>query len=70
MDSAGEKTTLKYQLLNPARQFRDIVDAARAVILAGGTMSPVSVLCGHIRSEMNVEPFTDIRSPESFVSLS
>ena len=32
---------IKYQSLNPAPQFRTVVDAARSVILAGGTMSPV-----------------------------
>lgn len=32
---------MKYQLLNPATHFREVVDAARAVVLAGGTMSPV-----------------------------
>ncbi|GMG09821.1 unnamed protein product [Aspergillus oryzae] len=32
---------LKYMLLDPMNQFREIVDDARAVILAGGTMSPV-----------------------------
>jgi chromosome transmission fidelity protein 1 len=32
---------IKYQSLNPAPQFREVVDAARSVILAGGTMSPV-----------------------------
>lgn len=33
---------IKYQHLNPATYFRDVVEAARSVILAGGTMSPVS----------------------------
>lgn len=33
--------TLKYQLLNPEEAFRDVVQDARAVILAGGTMTPV-----------------------------
>jgi chromosome transmission fidelity protein 1 len=32
---------LKYMLLDPTHHFRDIVQEARAVILAGGTMSPV-----------------------------
>lgn len=34
--------TLKYQLLNPEDAFRDVVQDARSVILAGGTMTPVS----------------------------
>lgn len=33
--------TLKYMLLDPTFHFKDVVDDARAVILAGGTMSPV-----------------------------
>jgi chromosome transmission fidelity protein 1 len=32
---------LKYMLLDPSHHFREIVEEARAVILAGGTMSPV-----------------------------
>ena len=32
---------LKYRLLDPSFHFKEIVDEARAVILAGGTMSPV-----------------------------
>ena len=32
---------LKYLLLDPTTHFKQIVDEARAVILAGGTMSPV-----------------------------
>lgn len=36
-----QEITLKYNLLNPQEHFRDIVQSARAVILAGGTMSPM-----------------------------
>ena len=32
---------LKYLLLDASNQFREVVEEARAVILAGGTMSPV-----------------------------
>lgn len=35
--------TLKYMLLDPTFHFQDIVEDARAVVLAGGTMSPVSI---------------------------
>ncbi|KAF2457677.1 helicase C-terminal domain-containing protein [Lineolata rhizophorae] len=34
--------TLKYMLLDPTYHFKEIVEEARAVILAGGTMSPMS----------------------------
>ncbi len=38
-----EEVEIKYQLLNPAPSFIDVLNEARSVILAGGTMSPVSV---------------------------
>jgi len=38
------ETRLKYLLLDPSEHFREIVEDARAVILAGGTMSPVNNL--------------------------
>ena len=41
--------TLKYQLLNPEDAFRDIVESARALILAGGTMTPVSYHLENLR---------------------
>ncbi|KPV75443.1 uncharacterized protein RHOBADRAFT_14367 [Rhodotorula graminis WP1] len=34
--------TLKYMLLAPADSFRDVAEEARAVVLAGGTMAPMS----------------------------
>ena len=33
---------MKYLLLNPSTTFQEVVESARSVILAGGTMSPVS----------------------------
>ncbi|KAJ5999187.1 hypothetical protein N7451_006997 [Penicillium sp. IBT 35674x] len=41
---------LKYTLLDPTNHFREIVDEARAVILAGGTMSPMSDYATHLFS--------------------
>ena len=38
---------LKYMLLDPTNHFREIVEDARAVILAGGTMSPVGRTSSH-----------------------
>jgi len=40
-EQSSPEIQIKYQSLNPAPQFREVVDAARSVILAGGTMSPV-----------------------------
>ena len=37
------KSSLKFLLLNPAVHFADVVSEARAIIVAGGTMQPVSV---------------------------
>lgn len=65
----GGSVVLRYMLLDPSEHFRDIVEDARAVILAGGTMSPmedytqqlfpylpsVSTLsCGHIIPSSNL----------------
>ncbi|KAG6837605.1 hypothetical protein H0H93_006126 [Arthromyces matolae] len=35
-----ESVELKFQLLNPSPPFKEVVDVARSVVLAGGTMSP------------------------------
>lgn len=43
-EKTGNDIQLKYLLLDPTNHFREIVEEARAVILAGGTMSPVSTL--------------------------
>ncbi|XP_027218819.2 ATP-dependent DNA helicase DDX11 isoform X1 [Penaeus vannamei] len=40
--STARKSSLKYLLLNPASHFHDIVKECRSVIVAGGTMRPVS----------------------------
>ncbi|KAF2402582.1 DNA repair helicase [Trichodelitschia bisporula] len=39
---------LKYMLLDPTHHFHDVVSDARAVILAGGTMSPMSDFKSHL----------------------
>ncbi|KAF8272016.1 DNA repair helicase [Lactarius quietus] len=46
---------IKYQSLNPAPQFRAVVDAARSVILAGGTMSPMSDLTAQLFAHLPTE---------------
>lgn len=38
---SGNNVTLQYLLLDPSEHFREIVEEARAVVLAGGTMSPM-----------------------------
>ncbi|KAI9772002.1 MAG: ATP-dependent DNA helicase chl1 [Geoglossum simile] len=41
---------LEYLLLDPTHHFREIVEEARAVVLAGGTMSPMSDYIDHLFS--------------------
>ena len=41
---------LRYMLLDPTHHFKEIVEDARAVILAGGTMAPVSTYSGELGS--------------------
>lgn len=43
LNKADGGVLLRYMLLDPTNHFKDIVDEARAVVLAGGTMSPVSL---------------------------
>ncbi|KAF2858889.1 DNA repair helicase [Piedraia hortae CBS 480.64] len=38
----GDDHVLRYMLLDPSEPFRDVVDSARAVVLVGGTMSPMT----------------------------
>lgn len=40
-EQSVEDIQLKYQHLNPSSHFRPVIEQARSVILAGGTMSPV-----------------------------
>ncbi|XP_006462645.1 histidine phosphotransfer protein [Agaricus bisporus var. bisporus H97] len=74
-----EQVEIKYQLLNPAPNFMDVVDEARSVILAGGTMSPMSDVvsqlfshalerirtfsCGHVIPEKNLQALVVTKSP-------
>lgn len=45
--------SLKYMLLDPTFHFKDIVQEARAVILVGGTMSPMSDYEQHLLSYLD-----------------
>ncbi len=44
----ADDVSLKYMLLDPTHHFREVVEEARAVILAGGTMSPMSDYIDHL----------------------
>ena len=41
LSMVDNQVEIKYQHLNPATYFQEVVESARSVILAGGTMSPV-----------------------------
>jgi len=43
-----EDITLRFQLLDPSSHFMEITSSARSVILAGGTMSPMSDYTSHL----------------------
>ncbi|KIK59311.1 hypothetical protein GYMLUDRAFT_1004719 [Collybiopsis luxurians FD-317 M1] len=65
---------IKYHLLNPAPHFRDVVDEARAVIIAGGTMSPISDVQNQLFSHLSPERMTSfscghIIPPENVLTL-
>ncbi|KIW10910.1 hypothetical protein PV08_10209 [Exophiala spinifera] len=51
----GEDIVVRYTLLDPREHFRDIVEEARAVILAGGTMSPMSDYADYLFSYLDRE---------------
>lgn len=51
---------IRYHLLNPAPHFKDVVDEARSVVIAGGTMSPVSIVLLYRKAIVLTSPNTDI----------
>ncbi|KAJ3556498.1 hypothetical protein NP233_g11962 [Leucocoprinus birnbaumii] len=53
-----EEVEIKYQLLNPAPNFVEIADEARSVVLAGGTMSPMSDVVNQLFSHVPPERIT------------
>ncbi|KAE8548041.1 hypothetical protein EYB25_009834 [Talaromyces marneffei] len=55
LNKADGGVLLRYLLLDPTSHFRDIVDEARTVILAGGTMSPMSDYSDHLFSYVSPE---------------
>ncbi|KAF1848188.1 DNA repair helicase [Cucurbitaria berberidis CBS 394.84] len=56
----GSSITLRYMLLDPTFHFRDIVEDARAVVLAGGTMSPMSDYEQHLLSYLSPSKITTL----------
>lgn len=54
---AGEDVSLQYILLNPADRFKSIVQEARSVVLAGGTMGSVELLRQHLFPYVNPDRF-------------
>ncbi|KII90522.1 hypothetical protein PLICRDRAFT_697066 [Plicaturopsis crispa FD-325 SS-3] len=54
-DGGPEVLEMKYQHLNPATHFREITDVARSIILAGGTMSPMSDFTSQLFSHIPAE---------------
>ncbi|KAI9723784.1 MAG: hypothetical protein M1812_001084 [Candelaria pacifica] len=44
----ADDISLRYMLLDPTHHFREVVEEARAVILVGGTMSPMSDYIKHL----------------------
>lgn len=47
------EASIRYTLLDPREHFRDIVEESRAVILAGGTMSPMSDYADYLFSYLD-----------------
>ncbi|KAJ7432344.1 helicase C-terminal domain-containing protein [Mycena latifolia] len=56
--SGQEEVEMKFQLLNPAPHFLEVVECARSVILAGGTMSPISDVTNQLFSQLPAEKVT------------
>ncbi|KAI9068626.1 DNA repair helicase [Trametes sanguinea] len=50
-----DQVEIKYQHLNPATYFQEVVDVARAVILAGGTMSPIEDVVNQLFTALPAE---------------
>lgn len=57
-NAEGPGMTLKYQLLNPSHVFKSLVDEARSIILAGGTMEPISDFQSQLVPSLDRDRFT------------
>ncbi|KAH9480540.1 ATP-dependent DNA helicase CHL1 [Psilocybe cubensis] len=60
IESPGRENTveMRYQLLNPSPHFQEVVEEARSVVLAGGTMSPISDVINQLFSYLPSEKVT------------
>lgn len=50
------QSSIKFLLLNPAAHFASVVQEARAVVVAGGTMQPVSYLHNYLKFSFSLKP--------------
>ncbi|KAF9778687.1 helicase C-terminal domain-containing protein [Thelephora terrestris] len=50
-----DRVEIKYQQLNPASHFRELADAARCMILAGGTMSPIPAMTNQLFPDVDIK---------------
>ena len=63
-----KKPSIRYLLLNPAIYFANIIKECRSVIIAGGTMQPVSEFKDQLfqTAEVNPEQIVEFSCGESF----
>jgi chromosome transmission fidelity protein 1 len=66
--SGQEEVEMKYQLLNPAPHFLEVIECARSVILAGGTMSPVSAENDRMECLLSSSPDIRCHKPAVFLA--
>ncbi|KAI8352753.1 helicase C-terminal domain-containing protein [Mortierella sp. GBAus27b] len=69
--SRDRKPVLRFMLLNPANVFKPLVEEARSVVLAGGTMEPVSDLLSHLfpyLKENNILPPNGVAHHDASIS--
>jgi chromosome transmission fidelity protein 1 len=60
MSLESDAVVIKYVLLNPAERFAEVVASARSVILAGGTMEPISDLFTQLFPEIPKNRFATL----------
>ncbi|KAI5646593.1 hypothetical protein NE865_01527 [Phthorimaea operculella] len=68
----GDNPHLKYLLLNPAQHFSEVVTQCRSVIVAGGTMEPISEFKALLTNEedrINVVRCEHVVPPENVLAI-